>query len=142
MSVRAPKEGWTPDYTLNTSVDLNEIGELVRDAFNYFHDEGRDTPYQDCLRDVLFDLHDKLYPGSSRIMGKDESLARTTEYEPDTIEGAQSQELLQVDNLLLKALANIHRRDVATKLLTDARESLGLFVAAYDLPHDGWEGMD
>ncbi len=140
MSVHAAKEGWKPDFTLNTSVDLNEIGTLVRDAMTYLHDPGADTPEQDCLRDVLFDLHDRLYPCSNRMMTKEESLAlvAANRPEPETIEGAQSQELLHVDNLLFQALSSVHKPDIAAKFLTEAREALGLFVAAYDLPSTGW----
>lgn len=140
MCMTTPQTDWKPDFTPITTVDP-KTAELVKEAFSLFNSPEDDTAYRDCLSDLLSDLYSHVYPGASRLLTKEESLALARQ-EPDTIEGVQSQELLQVDKLLFQALANIHRPEVATRFLSDARESLGLFVAAHDLPKEGWDGFE
>jgi hypothetical protein len=56
---------WKPDWTLNRNIDPAEIGELVKDAFDYFHSP-EDDPNYEGVRDILFTLREKFYPGAQR----------------------------------------------------------------------------
>jgi hypothetical protein len=58
-------DDWKPDYTLNKNASLMKIGRLVRDAFDYFHDE--DDEEKDSARDCLFSLLEELFPGAVRV---------------------------------------------------------------------------
>jgi len=70
---------WKPDWTLNRNIDPAEIGELVKDAFDYFHSP--EDPHKEGVRDILFLLQEKFYPGAVRILSHEEAASRIAEME-------------------------------------------------------------
>lgn len=119
---------WKPDWTLNSNIDPAEIGELVKDAFNYFHSPEED-PHKEAVRDILFELHDKFYPGSSRILSHEESAARFAEMEKEADKADAASLAHGLDWLLYEIEKFSHdpvkvciRVDDARRVLTDLLE--------------------
>lgn len=125
---------WKPDWTLNRNIDPAEIGELVKDAFNCFHSPEED-PHQDGVRDILFLLQEKFYPGAVRVVPHEEAISRIEKMKvEDGVPDAQR--IAQVLDWMLfeiKQLSDnpheVSRKAVeARRLLVDLLDTQGLEV--------------
>lgn len=66
-------DNWTPDYTPNRFASIEKIGQMVQEAFDAFHDE--EDLDNETLRDHLFSLLEYIYPGASRVVPHEFSVA-------------------------------------------------------------------
>lgn len=77
FDLSSPGGNWKPDYTLNRHVDLDRLGELVKEAFGLFHSPEEDTEERDGLADILSTMYGVFYPGASRVLSHAEYEAMT-----------------------------------------------------------------
>lgn len=121
---------WKPDWTLNRNIDPAEIGELVKDAFNYFHSP-KDDPHQDGVRDILFTLQEKFFPGAVRVLSHEESAARFAEMEKEAGKADAASLAHVLDWLLFEIEKFSHDPVKVCGKADDARRILANLLEAY-----------
>lgn len=109
---------WKPDYTINPNLDPAKVAELVKQCLDHWVSE-EDAPHHDCLNSCLYELHDHVFPGASRVL---------------TLEETQANELKQIDRLLMDAIECVSDHGQAKTLISEARVALDHYAARNDLP--------
>lgn len=109
---------WKPDFTINPALDTEKVAELVKQCLDYWVSE-EDSPHHDLLNDSLYELHDHVFPGASRVL---------------TLEESQARELSQIDRLLMGAIECVSDHGQAKALIVEARTALDHYAARNDLP--------
>lgn len=111
----------TPDFTINLNPDIEKIAEDVKEAFDCLHEGGDPGDTLAILNDILFSLYQHIFPGATRELTLEESLALRID---------------AIDHLLFEAKANIEKgsTDAALAFIVDARIALENYAALEDLP--------